>query len=222
MNIIDILGRVDNISGSTEANQTVFEEMAHSLFSKFCIQKGDETFYFLEVEFYYHTTGHSDEYTDTERKKTWKVYERRCPQHGMWMLHDSGVDICFKTETDPNGVPLKYGGILIRSLLHKDSKGTTVITGPSDCAEALFNFTSGELYPIIQEIPGDGREVALKAVSRRNYKSEGTSPKYGFYDSNYMATGAWAASGEKLERFNPRLGSSSENRYTAKPWNNDK
>lgn len=106
-----------------------------------CDSKGSDHFYsFAEIEFYYHKKG------ILEREVDNCAYPRTC-EAGKFLWHDTGVDICFKSEADIDDY--YFGGILIRSLIDKADKQT--IGGPGRCANELaFLCKAGEtpqLYP---------------------------------------------------------------------------
>ena len=123
----------------------LFYEIAKILFEKYDIliydSKGKEHYYsFAEVEFYYHKKDVLNRDVDN------CVYPRTC-EAGKFLWHDTGVDICFKSECDIEDY--YFGGILIRSLIDNDSK--QIIGGPGRCANELaFLCKVGEppkLYP---------------------------------------------------------------------------
>ena len=95
----------------------LFRKIAEMLFERYdiliCDSKGKEHFYsFAEIEFYYHKKGILDRDVDN------CVYPRTC-EAGKFLWHDTGVDICFKSECDIENY--YFGGILIRSLIDKDT-----------------------------------------------------------------------------------------------------
>jgi hypothetical protein len=109
----------------------LFRKIAEMLFERYdiliCDSKGKEHFYsFAEIEFYYHKKGILDRDVDN------CVYPRTC-EAGKFLWHDTGVDICFKSECDIENY--YFGGILIRSLIDKESK--QIIGGPGRCANEL-------------------------------------------------------------------------------------
>jgi hypothetical protein len=123
----------------------LFKEIAKVLFERYDIliydSKGKEHYYsFAEVEFYYHKKDVLNRDVDN------CVYPRTC-EAGKFLWHDTGVDICFKSECDIEDY--YFGGILIRSLIDKDSK--QIIGGPGRCANELaFLCKAGDtphLYP---------------------------------------------------------------------------
>ena len=85
-----------------------------------------EYYSFAEIEFYYHKKGVLNRDVDN------CVYPRTC-EAGKFLWHDTGVDICFKSECDIENY--YFGGILIRSLIDKESK--QIIGGPVRCANEL-------------------------------------------------------------------------------------
>jgi hypothetical protein len=117
----------------------LFRKIAEMLFERYDIlisdSKGKEHYYsFAEVEFYYHKKGILDRDVDN------CVYPRTC-EAGKFLWHDTGVDICFKSECDIEDY--YFGGILIRSLIEKESK--QIIGGPGRCANELaFLCKAGE------------------------------------------------------------------------------
>jgi hypothetical protein len=109
----------------------LFSKIAKMLFERYDIliwdSKGKEHYYsFAEVEFYYHKKGILDKDFDN------CVYPRTC-EAGKFLWHDTGVDICFKSECDIEDY--YFGGILIRSLI--DKKDNQIIGGPGRCANEL-------------------------------------------------------------------------------------
>ena len=109
----------------------LFYEIAKMLFERYDIliydNKGKEHYYsFAEVEFYYHKKGILDRDVDN------CVYPRTCEAE-KFLWHDTGVDICFKSECDIEDY--YFGGILIRSLIDNDNK--QIIGGPGRCANEL-------------------------------------------------------------------------------------
>jgi hypothetical protein len=117
----------------------LFYEIAKMLFERYDIliydNKGKEHYYsFAEVEFYYHKKGILDRDVDN------CVYPRTCEAE-KFLWHDTGVDICFKSECDIEDY--YFGGILIRSLIDNDNK--QIIGGPGRCANELaFLCRAGE------------------------------------------------------------------------------
>ena len=90
-----------------------FKSIAKNMFMNYCIKKGDETYYFTSLEFYFCHNNHFDMIT----------YPRNT-EAGQWFFHQSGVDLTFKSHFTNNSkfsykpsVSLKddyaYGGILI-------------------------------------------------------------------------------------------------------------
>ena len=117
----------------------LFNKIAKMLFERFDIricdrEKNKHYYSFAEVEFYYHKKGILDRDVDN------CVYPRTC-EAGKFLWHDTGVDICFKSECDIEDY--YFGGILIRSLIDNDNK--QIIGGPGRCANELaFLCRAGE------------------------------------------------------------------------------
>ena len=105
-------------------NEAGFTEIAKMLFDEYAIQKGDQLFRLMEIEFYWKSETHDDQST----------YGRNHiqPKAGDWFFHYSGVDIALD---DPE---LKgEGGILIRGIY--DLTERKEIKGPMVCAMTLFS-----------------------------------------------------------------------------------
>lgn len=120
---------------SLNANSTkdeiinVFNVIAKKLFRNYHIVKGDNTYEFLEIEFYFYSPNHRDLIT----------YPRNGNKPGMWFFHMSGVDITFGSDTKEGDRPLMYGGILIRSIF-KTSGDKEYFRGPMKCVDELFDY----------------------------------------------------------------------------------
>ena len=145
------LGFIDSTDSKEIINQipNLFKEIAKVLFERYDIliydSKGEAHYYsFAEVEFYYHKKGVLNRNVDN------CVYPRTC-EAGKFLWHDTGVDICFKSECDIENY--YFGGILIRSLIEKESN--QIIGGPGRCANELaFLCKAGEsphLYPKVKK-----------------------------------------------------------------------
>ncbi|TDQ16432.1 hypothetical protein DFQ04_2550 [Algoriphagus boseongensis] len=105
-------------------NEDGFKEIARILFDNYAIQKDDQLYRLIEIEFYWNSKTHSDQST----------YGRNHiqPKGGDWFFHYSGVDIALD-----NSVPEGTGGILIRGIYDLNEK--KVIKGPMVCAMTLFS-----------------------------------------------------------------------------------
>ena len=123
-----LLTRLDAIS-TQEKIIEVFDEIANKLFRNYHIVKGDDTYEFLEIEFYFYSPNHRDLIT----------YPRNGRKPGMWFFHMSGVDITFGSNDKEGDNPLMYGGILIRSIF-KTSGDKKYICGPMKCVDELFDY----------------------------------------------------------------------------------
>lgn len=92
-------------------------QLAKDLMKRFWIKKGEMHYWIKDIEFYIYCDSHRDIIT----------YPRNC-EAGCWFLHDSGVDIAFRSRTDyakhPRSKRWKprltknsvFGGILIREI----------------------------------------------------------------------------------------------------------
>ena len=127
-----------------EAIGKIFDAIAIKLFNEYHIKKGDSTYDFLEIEFYYFDRGHKDYIT----------YPRTIGK-GKWFFHPSGMDLSFESsciegfkKTSEAGNYF-FGGILIRGLV-KD--GNNAIIGPLNSCWGLFDiFSAFEANP--NELP---------------------------------------------------------------------
>lgn len=192
-----------------------FKAKAKELFEHCYFQQGEVVFSFLEIEFYYHSEKHKDDKKDG----TPFVYSRKKgARPAQFFIHSSGLDLCFSSEDG-------FGGILIRSLLRIDNNQMSVVTGPWDCMDALFDYTGGvdNIYPRLL-YTDEATTVNLGMARRANVPNGCQMGKrhYCFYDKNYQrADGKW---GEKdaespFRRFSAKDAELIDNKYTQKPWN---
>lgn len=123
--------------------QTYFNDMAKYILGNLAI-KVDETIYYpLEIEFYYC----NEKVENVESFKC--TYKRKC-EAGEFLLHYSGLDICFAT------IDNSFGGILIRSILkHQNGVEDIVISGPLKCANEILNQCFKSKKKALPEIIGD-------------------------------------------------------------------
>lgn len=185
----------------------VFRDIAENLFKHCVIRKGEETFRFLEIEFYYHSDKHPDDF----------VYPRNCSVAGSFLIHSSGVDICFKNVDERT-----YGGILIRHLLRIDEgQSKAVVAGSWDCCDALFDYSNEAVHPYLAEADNDFDATNLKSTSRFNAKGNMPEKHYCFYDAGYKLRDAndWGENATAFERYNPTMKTRQKNTYNSKPWN---
>jgi hypothetical protein len=133
------INHLKSLLGSFDANSKlpkitkIFEEVAIELFNKFHIQKGDQEYYFSNLEFYFCNQYHLDIIT----------YPRQLPE-GKWFFHQSGFDLTFasKYDIDNEGKintekEFYFGGILIREVIKKSSCKT--FNGPYKCEWEIFD-----------------------------------------------------------------------------------
>ena len=115
-----------------------FEQIAKMLFESFAIQKGESTYLFKEIEFYFYNKNHRDIITHP------RVSKPLC-----WYVNDfGGIDLNFtsnikrESRAKSKGKTVEkyvldnsayFGGILIRQLISED--GCEVLNGPWACAE---------------------------------------------------------------------------------------
>jgi hypothetical protein len=141
----------------------------------FCIRKGNDIYYFAEIEFYYHSEKHKD---IKDNGKDTNVYLRTA-NVGEWFTHLSGVDIAFESDGKQ-----KYGGILIRSLYNADDEKKSVF-GPLKTMIMLFNHTGFDEHDYSKRpfiIPKEGSYIPdVQATTRFNIQGDA---KYRFFDGN--------------------------------------
>ncbi|WP_155828495.1 hypothetical protein [Butyricimonas synergistica] len=210
-----VLKEVDSI---TESNaDEVFGSIAKQLFRGFCIDQGGVKYRFLEIEFYYFSPVHKDLLESCERPF---VYARNSEKTGTFLVHSSGLDICFEGEVKADGVDSRGGGILIRSLLRIDKNDqSAVVTGPWDCMDALINYTNGENFPRIVALENINDNVSCRSARRYNDKSTLKENRYCFYDGQYVdeERNYWVLDNQKLERYDP-VTRGTKPEYHEKPW----
>ncbi len=201
--------RLESICDEKSADKA-FEEIATQLFNHFFLQKGEVCFRFLEIEFYYHSGKHPDLRDDGSLF----VYERDCHTPGAFLIHPSGVDLCFRSQISIDNMGNKQmvcgGGILLRCLLRIDNGRETIVAGPWDCCDALFNYSTPDNYPELRYAE-KSFQIRLEKTARYHAPAISKNKRYCFYD---------AAIEEKwqLNRFDTRLLSEKKNTYPAKPF----
>lgn len=86
----------------------LIHSIAKALLNRFCIVKGNETYRFVEIEFYHNKYD--------PKNGTRKTYHRGVISEGKWFFHPSGVDLTFASDDN------NYGGILVRTIMTEDGK----------------------------------------------------------------------------------------------------
>lgn len=215
-----ILSKVHEITTKSAKPESIFADIAKELFSNYCIKQGNIEYRFLEVEFYYYSPKHQDLKEDGTAPF---VYRRKCDKAGAFLLHNSGVDICFKNEEYEK--QQCYGGILIRTLLRiektKEGDKYMVVCGPWDCCSALFSYIDSETFPKIEKLENTNNiTLDIKSAKRHNDKSKFKDRFYCFY-YNENNTTDWCFC-INLDRYNPILKEKHKTRYMANPWINNR
>ena len=154
-----------------------FKNIAKNMFMNYCLKKGDDTFYFTSLEFYFCHKDHFDIIT----------YPRNTPA-GQWFFHQSGVDLTFESYFSNNSLfnykPIvsindkyAYGGILIKEVVKKG--GSMRLKGPC--------ITMWELFDMIDAFPCDCcKEKGIK-VSVQNWPYISESEGFGNVDPISLA-----------------------------------
>jgi len=93
--------------------EIVFDKIADWLFNRVVLCVDNESFRFIEIEFYYYSDKHPDTYTYRKKEQL---------EHGRWYDHSSGIDLTFGDEKS------NYGGVLIRGI--KNLKNEKYISKP--------------------------------------------------------------------------------------------
>lgn len=155
-------------NASEESIKQRFSLLANLLFNQYEIIKGERTYNFLEIEFYYYNHNHPDTTT----------YKRNMPA-GQWHTHLSGIDVTFKSNNE------SYGGILIRSII--DNEGN-VINGPLCTLLELFDnidiYGNNINVPRIRE-KEKSETLHIETTTRFNINSgEYRNSKYRFYNAS--------------------------------------
>lgn len=185
----------------------------------------DVEYRFLEIEFYYINPNHPD---TKEDGKTPFPYPRNCAKGGVFFLHSSGTDICFKGKV---GNTLEEcseggGGILIRTLLRteiidKQRRENTIVTGPWDCADALFNYTDHNSFPQIVPLQEVHNNLKLRWAKRCNALGVYKDKEYCAYNAFYQTGNQWGYGNTSFRRYDPLSTTMKANNYTFKPWNRE-
>lgn len=159
--------------------QDSFPDIAKNLMRNYIIKKGQKRFAIVEIEFYLFSKDHPDYIT----------YPRKMDA-GRWFFHQSGVDLTFQTQGEPELLTVKdkngknvsklsykncsFGGILLRGLYlledineKQDIIKNNFIFGPLKCVDILWDDfyafrNSGEEYPIIIEATENEKQILQK------------------------------------------------------------
>lgn len=204
----------------SDCSQDALNALALQLFSHYVIKCGEVEYRFLEVELYYFGYNHQD-WRDAKEKVPF-VYERDCDRTGSFFQHQSGVDICFAGKVTADGKDSNGGGILIRSLLRIEGDRESVVTGPWDCADALFQYMTPESVPVFvrtDKVLCSEDDILHTKRCNANCMLD-TKEDLCFYDKRYVSDGKWSNLNHiELERYNATKRAYTKNTYTNKPWN---
>lgn len=199
--------------------QYKFDEIAKALFLNYQITRGNTVYEFLEIEFYYYKANHEDIIT----------YPRNLDA-GMWFFHSSGVDITFESKC--NNIEEKsslrkagndfFGGILIRSLLKKDTN--ELICGPMKCTEELFDKFDAfeakkEEFPILSKKEKSEQKDIFKTERFINIKEE--SKKSRFENNCSLFDKYHKEPYRYFVKLGDKCDASKISKYTAKPWKDE-
>jgi len=156
-----------NAKSTIEEIEKTFDSIAETLLNYYHIRKGNTIYRLLEIEFYFCNGNHPD-----------KVTYSRTETEGRWFLHESGVDLTFNSN-EKEGF---YEGILIRSIMHEDSK--ECVFGPRNCLWELFDgeaLSKNDEYPNIE--PNKEISYMAQIEKRERYRVKGlyNQHKYRYY-----------------------------------------
>jgi hypothetical protein len=185
MSIDELFKSIESVTSDNA--ETEFANIAKSLLNNFYLKRGYVEFYFLEIEFYYYSEKHQDTVTENGIKRPF-VYSRSCERNGQFLLHTSGVDICFKGKLNKDGKG-EGGGILIRSLLMKKDNKEYLICGPWDCYTTLFSYTSNDINVQLLAKPKDNNFIERckrKIADSKTKTYEMKDKAYAFYNPQYF------------------------------------
>ena len=194
----------------------IYDAIAKKLFDEYHIKKGDSTYDFLEIEFYYFDKGHKDYIT----------YHRTINK-GKWFFHPSGMDISFESSCEEGFKKTSkagenfFGGILIRSLA-KD--GNIAITGPLKCCWELFDcFSAFELkpneLPIIERRSVVNQFEIYKTKRFINFDKAKAQKNYG--DTNFISFNDHLLKRYRYYNKHPKWEEIKTRDYKARPLNAD-
>lgn len=131
---------------SSEKLKDQMKDIAEKLLWDYCIKKGDLLYDILEIEFYYFDKEHPDIIT----------YPRTA-ESGDWFIHQSGVDLCFKSNVvrcaqsrieehielekgKIDSLHSCFGGILIRAIRRQNDGA--IFLGPLNTYDELLGDAS--------------------------------------------------------------------------------
>lgn len=178
-----------------------FGEVAKRLLNDYHILKGDEEYYFVNIEFYFCNKDHLDLIT----------YPRTVGE-GKWFFHQSGVDLTFRSRFSPYpeektvvdvSKEFFFGGILVRDILKRN--GNEFFNSPYKCEWELFDVFDA-VSPNTSEIPRIVRNkehLGLETCSesrRFSYDNEKIGKKYQEL-TNKMFVGDLATNEEEFRRY---------------------
>ena len=162
MENIKVVEKLNEISQLKERGdiQAYFDDLADYLFHHVAIKAGDDTFTFIEVEFYYYQKGKDGKKGIFEGERIFNCTYPRTRKAGQFFWHYSGLDICFESSDEEKEE--HFGGILIRSLMKKgkEEKKDEVIAGPMRCSNELMNSSKNELPSLIDYEANSDKKLA--------------------------------------------------------------
>lgn len=133
---IEELSKVSHLKESSETKD-YFDKVSDYLFHHLAIKAEEDTYTFIEVEFYYYNKN------GIFQGPLYSCTYPRSRDAGQFFWHLSGMDICFESK-EKEGY---FGGILIRSLKKNDEE---IIAGPMRCSDEILNSCKTELPTLVE------------------------------------------------------------------------
>jgi hypothetical protein len=132
-----------------------FSRIAGVLFNDYSLLANNKEYDFFEVEFYFDSPDHKDNFIYTKTNRNQRT--------GEWFFHLSGIDLTFGDET--KGI---RGGILIRAVkcYEPDDSATKYIIGPWRVMLELLN----NIHPILNN--GELKLTLVPKAVRSSYIPE--------------------------------------------------
>jgi hypothetical protein len=184
----ELLNQITSSEKFTDDNR---QTIAEKLLRDYCIKKGDLLYDILEIEFYYFDKEHPDIIT----------YPRTA-EAGDWFIHQSGVDLCFKStivrcsqsrieehiELEKGKIDSLhscFGGILIRAI-RRQSDGV-IFLGPLNAYDELLGDSSVQRLSCVAKDKASNQIKINKIWSYMRYFNFDAETKKIIKSNDYIA-----------------------------------
>ncbi len=135
-----------NLEINNEKIENSFDRIANELINNYALLVNNTEFRFTEIEFYYYSENHADNYTHEHNRNV-----------GEWRFHNQGLDLTFQSDEKTDG------GILIRGILSKSK----YVNGPRKVLGEIFqSFGRAFDKTTIVLIPSTKRNVDIYKTFR--------------------------------------------------------